>query len=199
MWKWSAVHTNHKYSGSHLLKYNQYQIHQDNEWLDRFLQQKNLICWICSLVKIERKKPIPRYWQTKRGLTIVRMFSVINCRHYSVICQSGANSEKLKYKTKHFLSEWSSMNDMWSILDQNRESMSTYANNVNVTGTIILVNISIRSSLSSSSSSTLKMSAIFWEFVVTAPSAVPQRTGEMMDCSHCRSISTILWNSQCFV
>ena len=59
--KWLIVHTSQEHAGSHLLKYNQYQIHQDNEWLDRFLQQKNLICWICSLVKIERKKPIPRY------------------------------------------------------------------------------------------------------------------------------------------
>ena len=150
------------------------------------------------LVEVSTTPRVPEA-NLKPSLTIVRMFSVINCRHYSVICQSGANSEKLKYKTKHFLSEWSSMNDMWSILDQNRESMSTYANNVNVTGTIIMVNISIRSSLSSSSSSTLKMSAIFRQFVVTAPSAVPQRTGGMMDCSHCRSISSILWNSQCFV
>ena len=173
------------------------------DFYSRKIHFAGYVCW----QKWRGRSQVHRYWQTQRvvvrearGLTIVRMFSVINCRHYSVICQSGAHSEKLKYKTKQFLSQWSSMNDMWSILDQNRGSMSTYANNVNVTGTIILVNISIRSSLSSSSSSsTLKMSAIFWQFVVTAPSPVPQPTGEMMNCSHCRSISTILWNSQCFV
>ena len=38
----------------------------------------------------------------KPSLTIVRMFSVINCHHISVICHRSAHSEKISIKTQKY-------------------------------------------------------------------------------------------------
>ena len=123
--------------------------------------------------------------EEKPSLTIVRMFLVINCRHYSVICHSQAHSEKLKYnyKTKEFLfTVQLYMNDMWSFVDQNREenkqstyakmSMSTMSQEQSHWTLVNIANQSSLSSLSSSSSTQQSPVSLWWQLCLLSHSGL---------------------------